>query len=137
MSKTHEVLNKVFGFKEFRPLQEEIIDHVLDDKDALAILPTGGGKSLCFQIPALCLPGLTLVISPLIALMHDQVTALKGVGVAAACIHSNVSPDEKREIIESFSKAKQKDVILWKQYNCDLTEVKRRSVARTPPERNT
>ncbi|MFT4566272.1 MAG: ATP-dependent DNA helicase RecQ [Saprospiraceae bacterium] len=103
MSKTHEVLNKVFGFKEFRPLQEEIIDHVLDNKDALAILPTGGGKSLCFQVPALCLPGLTLVISPLIALMHDQVTALKGVGVAAACIHSNVSPDEKRSIVASIN----------------------------------
>ncbi|MCL4121923.1 UNVERIFIED_CONTAM: hypothetical protein GTU68_014119 [Idotea baltica] len=84
-------------------MQENIINHVLAKQDTLTILPTGGGKSLCFQIPALCLPGLTVVISPLIALMHDQVTALKELGVHAASIHSNVSPDEKRQIVASIN----------------------------------
>jgi len=71
------VLQKFFGFTTWRPLQEEIIQEVLAGRDALAVLPTGGGKSLCFQLPALIRPGLTVVISPLIALMKDQVDALQ------------------------------------------------------------
>ena len=76
-------LKKVFGFDSFRPLQEEIIRDTLAGKDVFAVLPTGGGKSLCFQLPALVRPGLTVVVSPLIALMKDQVDALQAAGVAA------------------------------------------------------
>ena len=79
-------------------MQSEIVDHVIGGDSALVILPTGGGKSMCFQIPSLCMDGLTIVVSPLIALMTDQVTALKELGVAAECIHSGLSVDEKRGI---------------------------------------
>ncbi len=71
------ILSEVFGFETFRPMQADIVDAVANGRDVLAILPTGGGKSLCFQLPALLRPGLTVVISPLIALMRDQVRALR------------------------------------------------------------
>ena len=70
-------MNRVFGFRQFRPGQEEILESVLSGEDALVIMPTGGGKSICYQIPAFLRPGLTLVISPLIALMKDQVDSLR------------------------------------------------------------
>ena len=78
-----EILHRVFGFPGFRGLQEQAVRHVVDGGDALVLMPTGGGKSLCYQIPALCRPGTALVISPLIALMDDQVAALRQLGVAA------------------------------------------------------
>ena len=84
----HDLLKKHFGYDNFLPLQEEIIACVLKQRDALVIMPTGGGKSLCYQLPALQFDGLTLVISPLIALMKDQVDALKSNGIAAAFINS-------------------------------------------------
>jgi len=93
-----EILKTVFGYDSFRPFQREIIDAVLAGRDCLAVLPTGGGKSLCYQIPALALPGTTLVVSPLIALMRDQVTALKSAGVDAAFINSSLGLDERRSI---------------------------------------
>ena len=80
MPKTAELLHSVFGFSEFRPGQAEIVDAVLAGKNTLAIMPTGGGKSLCFQLPALCREGVTVVVSPLIALMRDQVRALREAG---------------------------------------------------------
>ncbi len=83
-------LKKVFGFDSFRPLQEEIIRDTLAGKDVFAVLPTGGGKSLCFQLPALVRPGLTVVVSPLIALMKDQVDALQAAGVAATFLNSSL-----------------------------------------------
>lgn len=85
----HQVLRDVFGYDKFRPGQEEIIDTILDGKSVLAVMPTGAGKSLCFQVPALAMDGLTIVVSPLVALMQDQVAALKLAGVAAEAIHSN------------------------------------------------
>src|SRR5262245_55382095 len=88
------VLKKYFGFESFRPLQEEIIRDVLANKDVFAVLPTGGGKSLCFQLPALVRPGLTLVVSPLIALMKDQVDALQAAGVPATFLNSSLASPE-------------------------------------------
>ena len=78
------LLQRIFGYREFRPGQEKLIDGVLSGRDVFGIMPTGGGKSMCYQIPALMLPGITLVISPLISLMRDQVMALKAAGVPAA-----------------------------------------------------
>ena len=92
------LLKTHFGFEQFLPLQEEIIRGVLAKQDALVLMPTGGGKSLCFQLPALMLPGLTLVISPLIALMKDQVDALQANGIPAAFINSTLSYAEIAQI---------------------------------------
>ena len=91
MEKSREILQKVWGYSSFRPLQEEIVDSVIYGHDTLAILPTGGGKSICFQVPGLALDGITLVISPLIALMQDQVNQLEQRGIRAALISSGLS----------------------------------------------
>lgn len=91
ISQAHFILKKYWGYDEFRPLQEDIIHSILENKDTLAILPTGGGKSICFQVPGLILPGLTLVISPLIALMQNQVDQLKKRGIKAIAIHSGLT----------------------------------------------
>jgi ATP-dependent DNA helicase RecQ len=97
-----EILRRVFGFPAFRSLQEAAVDHVMQGGDALVLMPTGGGKSVCYQVPALCLPGMTIVISPLIALMDDQVAALRQLGVAAAALHSELDPEEQRRIGRSL-----------------------------------
>lgn len=92
-SKPEQVLKEVFGYDSFRPLQKKVIQNVLDGRDTLAVLPTGGGKSLCYEIPALLLNGLTVVVSPLIALMQDQVTQLEAVGVPAVFLNSSLDWD--------------------------------------------
>jgi ATP-dependent DNA helicase RecQ len=94
----HDALRRVFGFPAFRGLQEAAVQQVMNGGDALVLMPTGGGKSLCYQIPAICRPGTGLVISPLIALMDDQVAALRQVGVAAAALHSEVPPEDARRL---------------------------------------
>jgi ATP-dependent DNA helicase RecQ len=93
-----EVLHRVFGFHGFRGLQEQVVHHVLAGGDALVLMPTGGGKSLCYQVPALCRAGTAIVVSPLIALMDDQVAALRQLGVAAGALHSELDPTESRRI---------------------------------------
>ena len=95
-----EKLETVFGYKKFRPLQEDIIRRTLSGKDSLVLMPTGGGKSMCFQIPALCLDGITLVVSPLISLMKDQVQALQSNGVSASFFNSSLSPLQEQEVIQ-------------------------------------
>src|SRR5437660_3418591 len=91
------LLKQSFGFDSFRPLQEEIIRDALSGRDAFALLPTGGGKSLCFQLPALAREGLTVVVSPLISLMKDQVDALQASGIAATFLDSTLKANETAE----------------------------------------
>ena len=102
MSDTRALLHSVFGFADFRPGQEEIVDAVLAGRNTLAIMPTGGGKSLCFQLPALCRDGVTVVISPLIALMRDQVRALKAAGVEAGALTSGNTDEETEEVFQAL-----------------------------------
>lgn len=94
-----KLLKKHFGFDDFRPLQAEIIDNVLSQKDSFVLMPTGGGKSLCFQLPALKFKGITLVVSPLIALMKDQVDSLTENGITAKFLNSSQSPKEQEKVI--------------------------------------
>ncbi len=94
-----QILRDVFGYSTFRGNQASVIDHVTRGGDALVLMPTGGGKSLCYQIPALCRSGLGIVISPLIALMQDQVDALKQLGVSAAFLNSSLDADAAREVL--------------------------------------
>ena len=96
------LLHSVFGFSGFRPGQEEIVDAVLAGRNTLAIMPTGGGKSLCFQLPAICRDGVTVVISPLIALMRDQVRALKAAGVEAGALTSGNTDEETEEVFAAL-----------------------------------
>ncbi len=98
-----QLLKTHFGYETFRPLQKEIIDTVMAGNDSLVLMPTGGGKSLCFQLPALALPGITLVVSPLIALMKDQVDTLCANGILAAFLNSSIDQTEQRDIMESAS----------------------------------
>jgi len=99
----YETLKTHFGYDQFRPLQEEIVSRVLEKQDCLVLMPTGGGKSLCFQLPTLMQDGLTIVISPLISLMKDQVDALKQNGINAAYLNSSLTPDEKVQILRDVT----------------------------------
>src|SRR5687768_8529584 len=92
-------LERYFGYKEFRKNQELIIRHIISKKDAVVLMPTGGGKSICYQLPALVLPGTAIVISPLIALMKDQVDSLRQNGIQAAYLNSSQSNSEQNEIL--------------------------------------
>lgn len=97
-----EVLGRVFGYDDFRGDQREIVEHVIAGGDALVLMPTGGGKSLCYQVPSLVRPGVGVVISPLIALMQDQVDALSALGVRAGFLNSSQFPDERRMVEAQF-----------------------------------
>ncbi|MFN3938244.1 MAG: RecQ family ATP-dependent DNA helicase, partial [Gemmobacter sp.] len=108
MSAADDLLRRVFGFPAFRPGQAEIVAAVTAGQDVLAIMPTGGGKSLCFQLPALCRAGLTVVISPLIALMRDQVRALRALGVEAGALTSGNTEAETAEVMAALDEGRLK-----------------------------
>ena len=95
MENPHSILKKVFGYDSFRPGQEEIVSRLLAGQDVLAVMPTGAGKSICYQVPALLLPGITIVVSPLVSLMKDQVGALVQAGVAAAFLNNSLNDNQK------------------------------------------
>ena len=93
-----EILKTVYGYDAFRGPQARIVEHVIAGNNAFVLMPTGGGKSLCYQIPAIVRPGMGLVVSPLLALMADQVAALRQAGVQAAALNSDLAPDERRAL---------------------------------------
>ena len=98
----HQVLHRVFGFRSFRPNQKEVVTAILEGRDVLAIMPTGGGKSLCYQLPAILLPGTALVVTPLISLMKDQVDGARANGIRAACLNSALPPEERASVMRSL-----------------------------------
>lgn len=104
MDKAHQILKSVYGYNSFRPLQKDIIDHVIAGHDALVLMPTGGGKSICYQIPAMLLEGTAIVVSPLISLMKDQVDALQGNGIQAEALNSSHEDYVSRSIRERCQK---------------------------------
>ncbi len=108
VSPAHQVLKAVFGYHQFRDGQQAVIDAAIAGRDALVIMPTGGGKSLCYQIPALVRPGLTVVISPLISLMKDQVDQLNANGVTAACLNSAMMPEAQAETLRALNHGEMK-----------------------------
>jgi ATP-dependent DNA helicase RecQ len=108
MDKARSVLKEVFGYSSFRPMQEKAITAALKGKDSLVLMPTGGGKSICFQIPALVLDGITIVVSPLIALMKDQVEGLFVNGVKAAFLNSSLSQEQQADVLEQLKEEKLK-----------------------------
>src|SRR6185312_1715297 len=93
-----EILKTVYGYDAFKGPQARIVEHVIAGNNAFVLMPTGGGKSLCYQIPAIVRPGMGLVVSPLLALMADQVAALRQAGVRAAALNSDLGPDERRAL---------------------------------------
>ncbi len=101
-SDVQQVLTRIFGFDALRPGQDAVVSAIMERRDALAIMPTGGGKSLCYQLPALCREGVTVVVSPLIALMKDQVDALQARGIPAAAINSSLGAEEYRQAMAAF-----------------------------------
>ena len=96
-----EILNKYWGHSSFKGSQEKIISSILKQKDVLALMPTGGGKSVCFQVPAIAMDGLCIVVSPLLALIHDQVQGLKEMGIKAISITGGVSFEELNNILDN------------------------------------
>ncbi len=107
-----DILKKYYGYRSFRPGQAEVIAATLSGRDTVVLMPTGGGKSVCYQIPALSMPGCAIVVSPLIALMNDQVGALRANGIPAAAIHSNLDEHENRKIMDEASEGRLKIIYI-------------------------
>lgn len=99
MEEAQQALAEHFGYQSFRPGQEELIEAILAGRDAVGIMPTGAGKSLCYQIPAAVLSGLTIVVSPLISLMGDQVRSLKEAGIRGSYLNSSLTPGQQRVVL--------------------------------------
>ena len=106
MDQLGEILTRYWGYDSFRPLQREAIAAILEGRDSVVVLPTGGGKSLCFQLPALVRPGLALIVSPLIALMKDQVDTLVANGLPAACLNSSLSADRRAAVMAGLRESR-------------------------------
>ena len=106
LDKARQALKQYFGYDEFRPMQAEIIQSIYEKKDNLVLMPTGGGKSMCFQIPAITMEGTALVVSPLISLMQDQVAGLRANGVKAAFLNSSLDSNEQRLVENDFFEGK-------------------------------
>ena len=122
MPDARDLLPSIFGFDAFRPGQEEIVDAVVAGRDVLAIMPTGGGKSLCFQLPALVRDGLTVVISPLIALMRDQVRALQEAGVNAGALTSGNTEEETETVWQAIEDGSLKLLYICLLYTSDAAD---------------
>src|SRR5215207_2199354 len=103
MADLREQLQELFGLEDFRPSQREVIEDVLAGHDVLCVMPTGAGKSLCFQLPAAVQGGLTIVVSPLISLMQDQVQQLRDEGIAAVVLNSSLSPAMRRQTMQELA----------------------------------
>ena len=108
MEKSQEILQQYFGYESFRLNQATAVENVIAKKDTFVLMPTGGGKSLCYQVPALILEGTAIVISPLIALMKDQVDALRANGISAAFLNSSMNPVEQNETFHQLKEGKLK-----------------------------
>src|SRR4029077_14425764 len=106
MQKLEDHLKTLFGYNEFRHCQKQIVTAVLEHKDVLAILPTGAGKSICYQLPAMLMPGIAVVISPLISLMQDQVVSLFKNGLPAAFLNSSLRSDEIQDLLNNLGNFK-------------------------------
>ena len=120
LSDPAQVLRQVFGFPGFRGQQAAAVNHVVLGGDALVLMPTGGGKSICYQVPALCRPGTAVIVSPLIALMDDQVAALRQVGVNAGALHSELDPAEARAVTRDLIE-EQLDLLYVSPSGCSAT----------------
>ncbi|MBQ4213238.1 MAG: DEAD/DEAH box helicase, partial [Selenomonas sp.] len=108
LDQARELLRKFYGYQDFRPAQRPVVESLLSGQDTVAIMPTGAGKSICFQLPALVFPGITLVISPLISLMKDQVDSLLEQGVPATYINSQLSLDESQQRLAAIAAGRYK-----------------------------
>ena len=108
-------LEKHFRHNGFLDGQDRVIDQIISGRDGLVVMPTGGGKSLCYQLPALCFEGVTLVVSPLIALMKDQVDALEAKGIAATVINSSVPWEEQKRRLDGISSARLQNSSTWRR----------------------
>jgi len=108
MEAATDILKRIWGYDSLRTSQREAIDSVLGNRDSLVVLPTGGGKSICYQLPALAMDGMAVVISPLISLMKDQVDALRENGVEACAIHGMLTPEERRRVAEAIASGQAK-----------------------------
>lgn len=100
-----ETLSRYFGYDSFRPGQEQMVDAILQGRDALGVMPTGAGKSICYQVPALMLPGITFVVSPLVSLMGDQVRALKAAGARPSYLNSTLTPGQQNTVLKRAGRA--------------------------------